>query len=224
MLIETVGNYLPAAVAIALSPIPIIGVVLILGTPRAKVNGPGFALGWAAGLIILSSSILLIAGEASDPESAYYEGINWVQVVFGALFLFMAWKQWSKRPAHGAEPEMPAWMEAVDRFTPMRSIGLGVLLSSVNPKNLMLTVAAAATIAKAGLPTTDRVAAVGIFVLIASSTVAGLVAFRILAPRRAERSLASIKDFMGAHSAVIMMVILLVLGAKLIGDGLGGLG
>jgi len=35
---------------VALSPVPIIAVVLMLGTPRARVNGPAFVLGWVLGL------------------------------------------------------------------------------------------------------------------------------------------------------------------------------
>ena len=42
---EAVGQVLPAAVGIALSPIPIIAVVLMLVTPRGKVNGIAFLLG-----------------------------------------------------------------------------------------------------------------------------------------------------------------------------------
>ena len=42
---QTIGDFLPAAVAVALSPIPIVAVVLMLGTPRARSNGPAFALG-----------------------------------------------------------------------------------------------------------------------------------------------------------------------------------
>jgi len=44
-----VGEILPLAVAIALSPIPIIGLVLMLGTPRASANGPAFLLTGNAG-------------------------------------------------------------------------------------------------------------------------------------------------------------------------------
>ena len=41
-----------------------------------------------------------------------------------------------------------------------------------------------------------------------------------LSPKRAARPLDAIKRFMADNSAVIMMVVLLLLGAKLIGDGL----
>ena len=43
---EAIGQVLPMAVGVALSPIPIIAVVLMLVTPRAKVNGPMFIVGW----------------------------------------------------------------------------------------------------------------------------------------------------------------------------------
>ena len=40
------GSLLPSAVAIALSPIPIVAIVLVLGSPRARTSGPAFVLGW----------------------------------------------------------------------------------------------------------------------------------------------------------------------------------
>ena len=62
-----------------------------------------------------------------------------------------------------------------------------------------------------------------VFVVVGSVTVAGSVTFRLLAGERAARPLATVKQFMAANNAVIMMVVLLLLGAKLLGDGLGGL-
>ena len=44
----------------------------------------------------------------------------------------------------------------------------------------------------------------------------------MLATDKAAGPLTSIKVFMSDHNAVIMMVVLLVLGAKLIGNGLAG--
>ena len=43
---KAIGGSLPLAVGIALSPVPIIAVVLMLTSRRAKVNGPVFVLGW----------------------------------------------------------------------------------------------------------------------------------------------------------------------------------
>jgi hypothetical protein len=40
MLGDAIGDLLPSAVGIALSPIPIVAVILMLGTPRARSTGP----------------------------------------------------------------------------------------------------------------------------------------------------------------------------------------
>ncbi len=65
---------------------------------------------------------------------------------------------------------------------------------------------------------------IAIFVVLSSVTVVGAVLLYLIGGERAERPLASMREFMAQHNAVIMMVILLVLGAKLIGDGWAGLG
>jgi threonine/homoserine/homoserine lactone efflux protein len=135
----------------------------------------------------------------------------------------MARRQWKKRPKRGEVPTMPKWMETVDRFTPGRSFVFGVLLSAVNPKNLALTLAAGAAIAQAGLSAADDAIAVAVFVAIGSVSVAGLVLLFLVGGRHATKPLASIKEFMEDHNAVIMMVVLLVLGAKLLGNGISGL-
>ena len=41
-------------------------------------------------------------------------------------------------------------MKSVDTLTPVKSAGIGVLLSAVSPKNLLLVVGAAAAIAQTG--------------------------------------------------------------------------
>ena len=96
----------------------------------------------------------------------------------------------------------------------------GAALSGANPKNLALTLAASASIAEAGLDDADTAVAILVFIAIGSVTVAGSVLFYLIDAQRAARQLAAIKQFMADNNAVIMMVVLLLLGAKLLGDGL----
>jgi len=146
-----------------------------------------------------------------------------VELLIGVLFLVMAFGQWRKRPKPGESAEMPKWMAMIDGFTAGKSLGLGALLSGVNPKNLALTLAASATIAQAGLNGGDTAIAITVFVIIGSITVAGPVVFYLFVPTKAAGPLDSIKQFMAAHNAVIMMVVLLVVGAKVLGQGIAGL-
>lgn len=211
-------SLLPTALAVALSPIPIVAIVLILGTPRAGGNGPAFAAGWVAGLSAVGALVLLVLG--STDGASEEEGVGWMQLGIGAAFLVMALLQWRKRPAAGTEPEPPGWMATIDGVTAGRATGLGLALSGANPKNLALTLAAAATIAEAGLSSGEELAALAAFVAIGSASVLGPVLAHAIAPGPTTRPLGAIKGFMTRHSATVMAIVLVLIGAKLLAEGL----
>jgi hypothetical protein len=218
-----VGGLLPLAAGVAVSPIPIIAVILMLGTPRAKVNGPAFALGWVLGLCVVSAVVLLLAGSSPGGEDTTSTIAAVARLAFGALFFLLAVKQWRGRPTGDAEVAPPAWTAAFDSFSVPRSLAVGALLSGANPKNLALTAAAAASVAEAGLTTGQSTAALGVFVLVGSLTVAGPVLASLLLGAKATGPLAAVKEFLVAHSPAIMMVLFVILGANLVGAGYAGL-
>ena len=220
---QAIGALLPSAAAVALSPIPIIAVILMLSTPRAKSNGPAFALAWMLGLAAVSSVVVFVIG-AVGSSSSTDDSILWGKVALGVLLLVLALRRWRTRPKPGEPVEMPAWMSTVDGFTPSKAFGLGIVASAANPKNLVLTLAAASAIAQAGVPDGQEIIAIAVFVALASLTVAGSVLFFLVAPAKAAPPLESLKEFMTANNSVIMMVILLIFGVKLLGEGMGLLG
>ena len=63
-------------------------------------------------------------------------------------------------------------MQPLDDFTPLKAAGMGVVLAGVNPKNLLLTVAGAATIAQTGIDAGEQAIAYAVFVIVASLGVA----------------------------------------------------
>jgi threonine/homoserine/homoserine lactone efflux protein len=65
---DAIGDLLPSALAVALSPIPIVAVVLVLGASHARTSGPAFALGWIAGLTVVSSVVVLLLETAATPR------------------------------------------------------------------------------------------------------------------------------------------------------------
>jgi len=221
---QAIGNILPFAVVVAISPIPIIAMVLMLATPRARSNGPAFTLGWVAGLAVLGGIVLVLATGNATQDSG--EPATWVDVlmlVFGLAFLVLAVRTWQKRPRPGQETQLPKWMDTVDTFTASRSLGSGVVLAAVNPKNLVLTVAAAITIAESDISGGQEALALAVFVLVASLSVFALLAIYFVMGARATEFLGGLKTWLAAHNAAIMTVLLLVLGAKLIGDAISGL-
>jgi threonine/homoserine/homoserine lactone efflux protein len=223
MIRDAIGQVLSFGVGVALSPIPIIGVVLMLGTPRARSNGPAFVLGWVLGLAVVGTIVLLASSGASANEDGQpADWVSWLELALGLLLLLVAVRQWRGRPAAGEAGEMPKWMRAIDTFTPPKAAGLAVLLSAVNPKNLLLTVGAAAAIAQTGASTGDQAIALAVFVVVGTLGPGAPVALYFALGERSRRLLDELKAWMSSHNAAIMAVLCLIIGAKLIGDALSG--
>jgi hypothetical protein len=216
---NAIGETLPVAIAVAVSPVPIIAVILMLFTAKARTNSVAFLLGWLLGLIVVGS-IVLLAGDVASDDSGESTVSGVVKLVLGLLFLLLAVRNWRSRPKAGEEPEMPAWMAAIDEFGTGKSGGIGVLLSGLNPKNLALTAAGAATIAAAGLTSGEEISAFVVFVAIASVTVAAPVLVYLILGERVQGGLNSLKEWLIANNNTVMAVLLVVLGAKLLGDAI----
>jgi Sap, sulfolipid-1-addressing protein len=216
-----IGDVLGLAAGVAVSPLPIVAMILVLATPRGRANGSLFGVGWRAGLAVLGAVVLALAGPAdasADGEPAAWTG--WLKLLLGVLALLLAAREWRSRPAPGAEAEMPKWMAGIDRLEPGGALGLGALLSAVNPKNAGLTIAAAATIAGAGLAGGEQAVVLAVFVLIGSVGVLAPLVVYLVAGEGAARTLDGWKTWAATHNAAVMAVLFLVFGFKLVGDGI----
>ena len=179
-------------------------------------------MGWVAGLTIVGTVMLVIAsGRATQDAGEPDTWVGVLKLLFGVLFLLLAARIWRTRPKPGHEAQMPKWMQAIDTFSTTKALGASALLSALNPKNLALTIAAATTIAELELSTGQEAGALAVFVAVGSLTIlAPLVVYFAMGAKAAD-ILEETKSWMAAHSAAIMTVLLLVLGAKLIGDAIG---
>ncbi len=218
---QGVSEVLTFAVGVTISPVPIIAVILMLFSQRARVNGPAFLLGWIFALAAVSTIVYVLAHDGDvATNSTADDSVAWGKIVLGLVLLALARRNWRKRPAPGQEPELPSWMGTVDRIAPAKAFGLGVILAGVNPKNLILTVGAAVGVAQLGLSSGDAVVAVAVFVAIASIGIAVPVAYALLGGERARVSLQSAKAWLSVHNAAVMAALFLVFGMDLIAKGL----
>ena len=219
---SVIGDILPLALGVAISPVPIIAAILMLLSPKARATGTGFLAGWVFGIIVavtvftLLSSVLPI-GE--DESAQPIKGV--VQLALGVLLLLLALRQWRRRPKPGEEPALPKWMQAIDTITFPKALGLGFLLSAVNPKNLLLAASAGVTIGAAALDGGSTALVIAVFTLIGASTVLVPVVGYLVAADKLRGPLDALRGWLAKENAVIMAVLLLVIGVAVIGKGIG---
>lgn len=219
---QGISAILTFAIGVAISPVPIIAVILMLFSDRAKVNGPAFLVGWVLSLAAVSTVIYVLAHDGNvATSSTAADSVSWGKIALGVGLLALARRNWRKRPAPGAPAEMPKWLATVESVSPVKAFGLAVVLAAVNPKNLILTAGAAAGLAQvSGLTTTDAIVAIAVFVVIASLTIVGPVLYALFGGEKARTSLTAAKACLTTHNAAVMAVLFLVFGVDLIAKGL----
>lgn len=221
---QAFGEMLPFALVIALSPIPIVAVIAMLFSRRAVGNGLAFLFGWlvgvAGGLTLLTA---LASTQDLGPSGAPSTTASVLRLALGVLLLAGAAYKWRGRPAPGEDVPMPGWMARVDTIHPGGAFVLAILLGGVNPKNLLMNIAAAAVLASASLGGKDEAVVIALYTAVASCTVALAVLYRVIAGQRAAATLERMRGWLVANNAAVMSVLLLVLGVKLVGDAIAGM-
>jgi len=217
------GQLFASGVGVALSPIPVIAVILMLTTPRGRVTGFAFMTGWLAGLAAATGIVLLLANGANQAGSTSADAAHWATLLVGLLFLALAVRQWRARPKGDTKADLPPWMAGIDSFGVPKCFALGALLSGVNPKNLAMAVSAGVALAETGGSTGQLVLGALIFIVIGSLSVAGPVLGSLVVPARTTPVLAEAKSWLVDHNSAIMFVLFAVLGASKTGEGLASL-
>ena len=218
-----IGDLLPLAIGIAISPIPIIAVILMLLSRKATATSTGFLLGWVVGIVLVTVVVLVLVGQAGNTAGGEPSTLSSVlKLVLGAALSLLAVRQWQGRPKAGETGAMPKWMDAIESFSFVRALLLGFGLSAINPKNLLLCLAAGTTIGAAHLPTGQVVVATVVFTLLACSSVAVPVVGYLAARDRMAAPLDRLRAWLTQNNAAVMAVLLLVIGTVLLGKGIAG--
>ncbi|GAB2661818.1 GAP family protein [Nocardia goodfellowii] len=217
---SVLGDLLPLAVGVAISPIPIVAAILMILSRNAAGSGTGFALGWVCGIAVVTIVFVALSGMlgGSGDRQASTAG-SWIKVGLGVALLALAAAQWRRR----SDTDPPGWMRAIDSFTTIKAAGLGVLLSAVNPKNMLLCVSAGVTIGSSDLATGEKAVAVAVFTVLAAASVLMVVLSYAVAADRLRESLDRTRQWLQANNHAVMAIVLLVMGAAVIGKGIGGL-
>lgn len=210
----------PIAVGIIFSSIPLVAVTLALLTRPHKTAVLAFLLGWMAGITLVGSLVLLLADGSSRDAQATPGWLAWARIAIGGLLLALAARQWRSRPRNGAVAPQPTWMDMLDTLSVPKAGGLGLALTTVNPKNLLLVVAGALSILAASPGPLGQWIALIVFTAIASLGVAAPAVLYLVMGDRAAAPLAQTKAWIVQNNATNMATVLLLLGLVVLGNGL----
>jgi len=219
MIIEAIGKSLPMAVGVALSPIPVAVVIMILMGAQARTRAPAFLLGWVLGILTVGFIVFLVPGiDTARGQPTTLSGL--IRIILGIALLLLSVRQWRQRTAPDESGEVPKVFSHLDQTGVIQLSVTGFLLSSIHPKNLILSAAGAATIDASMLDPGAQIIALLVFSSIASLTIAIPVAGYFLAGPSAEAMFRVLKDWLVKNNATMITVLLFLFGALLISRGM----
>lgn len=217
-----VGAVLPQAMGIALSPLPMICIVLVLMSSGPIRAGLSFFAGWAVALAIATGLVVALTDAvAEDGSEGARDGVDIVKLAIGVLFAVLAVRYWRKRPRPGEPPPRPAIVDKITTLSQPALVLTGAGAALANVKNLPLVIGAGTQIGGSPLTLGEQLTAAALFVIAASLTVLlPVLAVVIAGPRRSAPALASLEQWLLTNLNTILVVLLAVLSTVLIGQGL----
>ncbi|BBY55478.1 GAP family protein [Mycobacterium koreense] len=210
----------PLALVVALSPITVIPAVLVLHTPTPRASGTAFAGGWLLGVGGLTAAFLAVSGLLGGLHRTPPGWASWLRIVVGAALIGFGIYRWLTRERH---TQMPRWMRSLTTLRPSRAAGVGVVVALARPEVLLMCAAAGLAIGSAGLPRGESWLAALFFVLLATFTVLVPIGGFVAAGPHLEEPLTRLKTWMEAQHAAMLAVVLVLIGAMVVYNGVHGL-
>ena len=208
---NTFLTLVPTAIGVALSPAPIIELILVLFSRRRTVNSVTFIVTlWimtALALALGAVSGRAAGGDGGQPSAA----VGWVFAVLGVVLLLLGITNWRNR----ADTSEPAIFATVSGMGPGAVAFLAFGAVAVNPKNLVLLLAAGQSIGAASSPWL-----VGLgFVVVATLPYWLAVGYALLGGPAANDRLDRMRAWLVARNRMIMGIICTLLGLVLVAKG-----
>jgi len=198
-----------AAIGIALSPLPFLLAVGLLGPDgrvtraAAFVAGEALAVGAACAAAVFALRREDVDGGATPLAIALFEiAIGCVLALLFAAHL--------KRTRRRGQPE---WQTRLDRVGTGTAFAAGAAMIVVNPKNLALTLAGAAAILQLGSSTGGQVTGVVTFTVASVSVLGAMIVLAQAFPKRVRSIIGRVRSFVVDHERVLVAVLLGVLAA-----------
>ena len=207
---------LPLAFALLLAALPVVLVPMALAAKRPPGVARAFLAGWLLGVLLVGGVVIALIDVLVLP-SGNSTWFAYAKIVIGLLLILLGLKRWTDR--RESDPEPPGWLAGVEAMSAGKAFGLGLLLATLNPKNVVIVVAAATAIGEATPVPAQQIAALLVFTVVGSLGVAAPVVATLALGDRADERLAAADTWMTRHSGTIVSIVLVVLGVVVAVNG-----
>lgn len=220
-MLVALGAIVPIAVAMSLSSIPIMVTIVVLLSPSPRRRAMAFLIAWVVGMAGVLYACILLAGALPEPNTAKQpQPVVGVAIIAVGVALLLLGVLGARRPR--TTSGMPSWLTAVGLVGWAKAAGLALVLN-LRPKALLLAFAAGLSLRGTELTPGQTGIVVTIYTVIAVSSVAGPIVYSLAAPVRSQAWLVIARTWVEKNNAVVTLVILLLVGAVVLGEGISRL-
>jgi threonine/homoserine/homoserine lactone efflux protein len=199
-----------AALGIAVSPLPVLFAIALLGTSSPTRNALAFISGEAIAVAAIAMLAVVVVSGDDGTAGPFERPLSVLEIAVGAFFASLLVVH-LRRPRR--EDERPRWSTVLDRVGTRGAFAGGLAMVAVNPKNLALTLAGAAAIGELGYSAGGQAASVVGFTAIAVSLLVGLLLVAVSSPERSADVLGRAQAAVYARERVIVSWVLGLLAA-----------
>ena len=219
---DTLVALVPLGLAGAFSWLPVTGLVVLLLAGSGMTRVWAFVVGRVVGLALITVAFVAGARALPVPRSTpSLEGplVAGTEVTDGVALVVAGVVTWLRRH-HARDDEPPAWQRRLAEAS-VPAVFLTSLVVDLQPKGLVLGLAAGVVVRAGSMPVPEAVLAVVVYLAIAASSVLLPLVATYVAPARTARWLRVAHDWLSAHGAVLTAVVVGVVGLVLVVDGAG---
>jgi threonine/homoserine/homoserine lactone efflux protein len=215
-----IGEILPLALVVTLSPLNIIPAILLLFTGRPLANALSFLAGFIVGVALVLALLIALGGAVDISSDSGRSWAGGLKLVLGIYLLVAAVRKFRGRPTAGEEGSLPKWMDGITGYTPGKSLGAGLVLGALNPKSIVVGLAAASAVSAGGLSVAQQLAAGAAYVFVAVLGVVAPIVVMLVLGERGPDVLHGWNVWLRHNNATVMSVLFVVFGVVLIGQGI----
>ena len=218
---DAVLQVIPLALGVAASPLPVVAIIVILLTKRARSSSLIFSAAWIVGNFVAIAFAVAFAGKVALPAEGFdlpFEGS--ITFLLGVGLLVMAWLSRRGRRQSEDPDTTPSWVHSVDNLSPWGGALVAFSNATTSPKNLAFALAAGAIIQTSTPRPASVLVSQLLYVAVASITIVGPVVVYFVGGERSTEILLRWKQKITDNAAAVMELILFGLGLALAARGL----